>query len=134
MLFVFVFLGSFITALGIGYLGVFADQGIKVVAESKVGAKVGRWLFLLPLFDFVDHFISEIAPEIIRRIVSVIGLGLSLAAVVIATCAILAAIWFLGGILISMLVFIFAFLLRHLNWIIFGSVAILAVVQLAKRL
>jgi len=53
---------------------------------------------------------------------------------VIATCAILAAIWFLGGILISMLVFIFAFLLRHLNWIIFGSVAILAVVQLAKRL
>jgi hypothetical protein len=123
MVLIFVLVGSFVTAVGIGYLGIATDQGIKAVAESKVGAKFGSWLFLLPVFDFVDHFLSEIAPEIIRRIVSVVG-------VVLLLGAILAGIWLLGAALLV----IGAFLLRHFYWVAFILVAVFAVGYLARRL
>src|SRR6266446_4396631 len=117
MILIFVLVGSFITAISIGYLGIAADQGIKAVAESKVGGKFGRWLFLLPVFDFLDHFVSEMAPEIIRRIAGAVGF-------VLLAGAILTGIWFFGAAVLSALLVILAFLLRHFAWVAFISVAI----------
>ena len=127
MILIFVLVASFGTALAIGYLAIVADQGIKAVAESKVGGKFGRWLFLFPVLDFLDHFLSEMAPEIIRRIAGVVGFAL-------LAGAIFAAIWFLGAAVFSALLFIFAFLLRHFVWVAFISAAIATAVYFTRRL
>ena len=134
MLLVIVFAGSFVVALGIGYVGAAADQGIKIVAESKVGAKVGQWLFLLPLFDFADHLASEVIPDLIRRFVDAVGFGLALVLVLAAICALLAALWFFVSALLFAGLSIFSFLWRHVGWIVFGLIAIFAAVQYAKRI
>lgn len=127
MVLIFVLVGSFVTAVGIGYLGIATDQGIKAVAESKVGGKFGRWLFLLPVLDFLDHFLSEMAPKIIRLIVGAVGFVLLIGAIV-------AGIWLFGAAVFSGLLGILAFLLRHFGWVAFISVAIFAAVYWARRL
>jgi hypothetical protein len=127
MLLLFVLVGSFVTALGIGYLGIATDQGIKAIAETKVGGRFGRWLFLLPVLDFLDHFLSELAPKLIRQIVGIVGF-------VLLAGAILAGIYFLGAAVLSALLAICAFLFRHFGWVVFISVAIFAAAYWARRL
>lgn len=61
--------GSFIAALAIGYFSVASEHGVRIVAESKIGNKIGRWLFLFPVFDRLEHYVSRIfATETIERI------------------------------------------------------------------
>ena len=127
MVLILVLVGSFVTAVGIGYLGIATDQGIKAIAESKVGGRFGRWLFLLPVLDFLDHFLSELAPEIIRRIVKVVGF-------VLLAGTILAGIWLFGAAILSALLVICAFLFRHFGWVVLISVAIFAAAYWARRL
>jgi hypothetical protein len=120
MVLILIFVGSFFTALGIGYLAVATEQGVKKVAETEVGNKIGRWLFLLPVFDFLDHFTSEIAPDLLKKIVTVIGY-------LLVVGIILVALYFVGT---AVLIFLFV---KHLPTFVILTVLTFAIIYLVRR-
>jgi hypothetical protein len=108
--------GSFIVSIGIAAIGVaFQDRMEKIAAGSRAGKSL-RWLFLFPVLDWIEKFLTEHLESGYRRVSSIV-------AAIVAILLLLA--------LIALLIYL---LTNHLKaTLLVGAVVIVTIYYAARR-